>query len=130
MDIYRNMKMNKPLKTALIAICLPFIGIQAMLKTSKYEMGILFWISAPKFLQQTSAGKYTIKRSTGKFSEYKTIGNTSSTTFVDKKPKGNPHDYYYQIMDSKGELLASISMDTEIFGDYVYIYSVQTVKRT
>ena len=117
------MKINQLLKIVFIAVCLQLIGLQAKAKDIEVRNGNIILDFSTMISPQASAGKYTIKRATGKFSEYKTIGSTSSTTFVDKKPKGNPHDYYYQIMDSKGELVASISMDAELFGDYVYIYS-------
>lgn len=117
------MKRNKLPGIILLACCALFAGMQANAKGIEVRNGNIILDFSTKIASQTSAGTYTIKRSTGRFSEYQTIGSTSSTTFIDKKVKGNPHDYYYQITDKKGNLLASMAMDTEVFGDYVYIYS-------
>ncbi len=68
-------------------------------------------------------GKYTVKRATGRFSEYSTIGTTSKTSFVDKKAKGSPYLYYYLVLDEQGDTVASMSAEQELFGDNVHIYS-------
>ncbi|MEI3468051.1 MAG: hypothetical protein V8Q76_04180 [Bacteroides intestinalis] len=115
------MKRNKLPGIILLACCALFAGMQANAKGIEVRNGNIILDFSTKIASQTSAGTYTIKQSTGRFSEYQTIGSTSSTTFIDKKVKGNPHDYYYQITDKKGNLLASMAMDTEVFGDYVYI---------
>ena len=117
------MKRNKLPGIILLACCTLLAGMQANAKDIEVRNGNVILDFSTKIASQTSAGKYTIKRSTGRFSEYQTIGSTSSTTFIDKKVKGNPHDYYYQITDKEGKLLTSMAMDTEVFGDYVYIYS-------
>lgn len=72
---------------------------------------------------RASRGKYTIRRATGRFSEYKTVGTTSKTIFTDKKLKGNPYDYYYLVLDAAGDTVAHMSPNTELFGEQVIIYS-------
>lgn len=79
------MKINQFLKIVFIAVCLQFMGVQANAKDIEVRNGNIVLDFSTKISAQVSAGKYTIKRATGKFSEYKTIGSTSSTTFVDKK---------------------------------------------
>lgn len=70
-----------------------------------------------------SAGKFTIKRSTGRLSEYKTIGKTSGTTYEDKKINGSPYSYYYLVLDNAGDTIAALSPETALFGPNVRIYS-------
>lgn len=76
-----------------------------------------------KKLSSQPTGKYTIKRASGRLGTYETIGTTTRPTFTDKKAKGNPYDYYYLVLDSKGEQVMATAMDTELFGENVYIYS-------
>lgn len=68
-------------------------------------------------------GEYTIKRSTGRLSEYTTIGKTKSTCYTDKKIKGSPYSYYYLVLDAAGDTIASLSPETELFGPNVRVYS-------
>ncbi|MBP3537955.1 MAG: glycoside hydrolase family 16 [Muribaculaceae bacterium] len=67
--------------------------------------------------------KYTVKRSTGRLSEFKTIGKTSDTRFTDKKIKGSPYSYYYLVLDAAGDTVAALSPESELFGPNVHIYS-------
>lgn len=68
-------------------------------------------------------GKYTVKRSTGRLSEFKTIGKTSDTRFTDKKITGSPYSYYYLVLDAAGDTVAALSPESELFGPNVHIYS-------
>lgn len=68
-------------------------------------------------------GKYTVKRSTGRLSEFKTIGKTSDTRFTDKKITGSPYSYYYLVLDAAGDTVAVLSPESELFGPNVHIYS-------
>lgn len=68
-------------------------------------------------------GKYTVKRSTGRLSEFKTIGKTSDTRFTDKKITGSPYSYYYLVLDAAGDTVAVLSPESELFGQNVHIYS-------
>lgn len=68
-------------------------------------------------------GKYTVLRADGRFSEYKVIGSTKKTVFVDRKAKGNPYSYYYLVLDAQGDTVASLSAEQELFGNDVHIYS-------
>ena len=70
-------------------------------------------------------GKYTVMRSNGRYAEYHTIGTTTKTEFVDKKAKGTPYSYYYMVLDEKGDTVAKMSAEQELFGDNVHIYSPQ-----
>lgn len=67
--------------------------------------------------------KYTVKRANGRYSEFTTIGTTAKPVFVDKKAKGSPYSYYYLVLDEKGDTVARMSAEQELFGDDVHIYS-------
>lgn len=69
------------------------------------------------------SGKYSVLRADGRFSQYRPIGTTKKTVFVDKKAKGSPYSYYYLVLDEKGDTVASLSAETELFGNDVHIYS-------
>ncbi len=71
----------------------------------------------------STKSKYTIKRAVGRFGEYKVIGKTSKTVFTDKKAKGNPYDYYYCVLGAKGDTVALMAPDIELFGEEVIVYS-------
>ena len=75
------MKINQFLKIVFIAVCLQFMGVQANAKDIEVRNGNIVLDFSTKISAQVSAGKYTIKRATGKFSEYKTIGTSSTTLF-------------------------------------------------
>lgn len=81
-----------------------------------------------KFEDAASNTPYTVKRAKGRYAEYKTVGTTNTLTFVDKNVEGNPYDYYYQVYDSKNNLLALLAMDIELFGPNMYVYSPEDDK--
>ncbi|MDE6097451.1 MAG: hypothetical protein K2G24_01030 [Muribaculaceae bacterium] len=104
------------LKTILlVSAMLPaFTGMAAEITTGKDKIILKF---------ADHAGKYTIKRATGRFSEFTTIGHTTKPVFIDKKAKGSPYSYYYIVLDERGDTIASMSAETELFGENVHIYS-------
>ena len=69
------------------------------------------------------SGKYTVKRSTGRFSEYHTVGKVSKPRYVDRSVQGSPYSYYYIVLDEKGDTILSTSAEQELFGDAVHFYS-------
>lgn len=70
-----------------------------------------------------SGGKYVVTRANGRFGNYKVIGKSSGTVFTDKKAVGNPYDYYYRILTAKGDTVALMSAEIDLFGENVIIYS-------
>lgn len=64
-----------------------------------------------------------IQKSTGKFGTYETIGQTYLSSFIDNNISGNPYSYYYKILTPDSEVLCTLSLETELFGPNVYIYS-------
>ena len=74
-------------------------------------------------ITSNNSGEYIIQRATGRFSDYQTIGKTDKGTFTDKKDKGNPYDYYYQVVDKDGNQIALMGMEIELFGENIHIYS-------
>lgn len=68
-------------------------------------------------------GKYTVQRSTGRFSEFQTVGKTSKTRYTDETVKGSPYSYYYLILSQSGDTVAMLSPEEELFGKDVLIFS-------
>lgn len=83
---------------------------------------ILNFGSEISMLTTSSNAEYTIKRAKGKFGEYKVIGTTTGTSYIDKGIAGSPYDYYYKIIDTQGNQVSLLAMDIELFGPNFYIY--------
>jgi hypothetical protein len=66
---------------------------------------------------------FTIQRAKGRFARYEVIGLSDGASITDNTATGNPYDYYYRITGSEGNLLAEASLDMELFGPNLYIYS-------
>ena len=66
--------------------------------------------------------EYTIKKAIGKFGDYKIVGTTENSSYVDTKIQENPYNYYYQVINSKGEVVTLLSLEHEIFGPNFYVY--------
>ena len=64
-----------------------------------------------------------IQKSTGKFGTYETIGQTYLSSFIDNNISGNPYSYYYKILTPDSEVLCTLSLETELFGPNVYLFS-------
>ncbi len=123
--MYYKYRMKKGLAFLLLTIFTPFLSgwIEVRAEGIRYNSGnITLEYSNPSILK-SGTEKYTIKRSNGRFSEYKIIATTSNPVFVDENIEGSPYDYYYQVFDSEGNLLSTLAMDTELFGLDMYIYS-------
>ncbi|MBO4370656.1 MAG: T9SS type A sorting domain-containing protein, partial [Paludibacteraceae bacterium] len=63
---------------------------------------------------------YTIQRSTGKFSNFTTIGTSTGTSYTDNVG-GNLYQYYYRVLENDN-VLFTLSLETELFGENVYFY--------
>lgn len=104
-------------RTAIISFFAALIAVpvaMANVKTEKDRITLEF---------EAAPGKYTVKRADGRFSEYRTIGTTKKNVFVDRNAKGSPYSYYYLVLDQKGDTVAAMSAETELFGEDVHIYS-------
>lgn len=64
-----------------------------------------------------------VERSTGRFAPYHFIGRTKDGKFTDESPIPSPWACYYRLTTSNGTPLDTLSLDREIFGDKVLIYS-------
>lgn len=62
-------------------------------------------------------------RAEGRTAAFQPIGTFKGKTFTDKKLKGSPFNYYYKVKDANGNELLSVSMQEEIWGGNVYVYS-------
>ena len=117
----------------LVCFCSIFAS-NAQNRVSKIEVKgrdiVLNFASDVSLLKSSpsSSEEYTIKRAKGRFGKYQTIGVTKGTSFPDENISGNPYDYYYQVSDSKGTLLALLSLDIELFGPNFYLYSPEDNK--
>lgn len=74
-----------------------------------------------------NASGYNIYRSTGKYSDFTYYAETEETTFADKVP-GEKYKYYYKVAAKNAdgietELSDDVSMDEELFGDTMTIFS-------
>jgi hypothetical protein len=77
---------------------------------------------------KATAKNYTIQRANGRFGHYEVIGTAGDASFIDNTTTGNPYNYYYQIADAEGNILAQTALDTELFGPNMYIYSPEDDK--
>lgn len=64
----------------------------------------------------------TIKRAKGKFGDYQIIATTSDAYFADKNVSNTPFDYYYQVINAKGDIVSQLSLEQELFGPNFYVY--------
>ncbi len=72
---------------------------------------------------KASGSKYTIWRSEGRYGEWKKIGKSGKTVFVDKKiGKSDFRALHYRIADAEGKTLKTLSWDEMLFGPDVHIY--------
>ena len=65
---------------------------------------------------------FTIEKAEGKWSPYSKIGQTKNGRFTDKA-KANPNGAYYRIIDASGIVLDTISIDRQLFGDKILLFS-------
>ena len=65
---------------------------------------------------------FTIEKASGKWSPYSKIGQTKNGRFTDKA-KVNPNGAYYRIIDASGVILDTISIDRQLFGDKILLFS-------
>ena len=65
---------------------------------------------------------FTIEKASGKWSPYSKIGQTKNGQFTDKA-KANTNGAYYRIIDAAGVVLDTISIDRQLFGDKILLFS-------
>lgn len=65
---------------------------------------------------------FTIEKASGKWSPYSKIGQTKNGQFTDKA-KANTNGTYYRIIDAAGVVLDTISIDRQLFGDKILLFS-------
>ncbi|WP_159730395.1 MULTISPECIES: glycoside hydrolase family 16 [Sphingobacterium] len=68
-------------------------------------------------------GPFLIRRSQGRLGDYQTIAKVTQPKFVDQVLDGSPYDYYYEIQTVKGELVARLSLELQLFGENTFVYS-------
>ena len=67
-------------------------------------------------------GPYSIEKAAGKWSPYTKIGKTKKGNFTDKD-KSASTGAYYRIVDAKGVAIDTISLDRQLFGDKILLFS-------
>ena len=66
---------------------------------------------------------FTVYRSTGRFSARTQVASGNNKVYVDNNLGGkSPYTYYY-FVEADGVLKATLSLETELFGNNVYFYS-------
>jgi hypothetical protein len=68
-------------------------------------------------------GPFLIRRSQGRLGDYQTIAKVKQPKFVDQVLDGSPYDYYYEIQTVKGEFVARLSLELQLFGENTFVYS-------
>ena len=63
---------------------------------------------------------YTIEKAAGKWSAYSKIGQSTDGSFTDNNGDAGA---YYRIVDAAGAVLDTISLDRQLFGDKILIFS-------
>ena len=95
-------------------------NLNAQTNSSTIELkkeGIILNINAPN-----KSDELTIKRAKGKFGNYQAIGKTVKGSYIDKTAEGSPYTYYYQVVNSAGDIVSSLSLEQDLFGPNLYIY--------
>lgn len=101
------------------ACCLAMTASAGEVKVSRGRITLDFTGRAAK----RRGGGFTILRSEGRFGEYRPVGTTDRTVFTDRRAKGSPYAYYYLVLDARGDTVARMSPETELFGEDVIVYS-------
>lgn len=118
--------MYKRMKVISLLICCCALSVTGNAANSKIaEKGgqIFLNFGTDKPALRASSNEFTVKRAEGKFGKYEIIGKTMTTSFVDQNITGSPYTYYYKVVNDKEEVVASLSMNEELFGPNLYIYS-------
>lgn len=76
-----------------------------------------------RLIDKKSKGPFLIRRSQGRLGDYQTIAKVTRPQFIDQVLAGSPYDYYYEIQTAKGEFVARLSMELQLFGENTFIYS-------
>lgn len=66
---------------------------------------------------------FLIRRAKGRLGNYQTIAKVNQPKFIDKAIQGSPYDYYYEIQTVKGETVAHLGMEIQLFSENTFIYS-------
>ena len=71
-----------------------------------------------------NAESYDIYRAESRFMNYKKIGTSKNTSFKDENPNQNKYSNFYKIsVSGSNELSNPISLEIDIFGENMYIFS-------
>lgn len=86
----------------------------------KGRIGLNF---SKRLIDKKMKGPFLIRRSLGRLGDYQTIAKVTQTKFMDQVLEGSPYDYYYEIQTVKGEFVARLSLELQLFGENTLIYS-------
>ncbi len=76
-----------------------------------------------RLIDKKMKGPFLIRRSQGRLGDYQTIAKVTQPKFMDQVLAGSPYDYYYEIQTVKGEFVARLSLELQLFGENTYVYS-------
>lgn len=65
----------------------------------------------------------TVLRSEGRTGMFHSVGQMKGRSFIDKTATQSPYTYYYKVTDNQGNVLFAASMNDELFGQNVFVYS-------
>lgn len=89
-------------------------GIQLNLKDIK--------AGAPSNMKKAPSSSFSVYRAKGRLAKQEFIGTFSGDTFTDNNMGSNsPYDYYYFVKQGDA-VVAMVSLETELFGENVYIF--------
>lgn len=85
----------------------------------------------PAVQQGSFTSPFKIYRAKGRLGDFELLGSTDGLVYTDSEITGNPYDYCYTVYDSQNKLATELSLEIELFGPNVFIFSphdtVQTI---
>lgn len=108
----------------LITFCFIFsLGLSALGQEIQSHKGGIR-ITLPDSLYNTyRSSKLIVYRAEGRTAHYQVVGKFKGNTFTDKKLKSSPFNYYYKVKNDEGKEIFSTSLQKEIWGEQIYVYS-------
>ncbi len=102
----------------LLSSCIPALAEECSLVDGNIILDFTDRVEAGSF-----TAPYTVSRSLGRFGQYGEVATVSDSVYADTGIAGNPYDYYYLVHDSQGLEIGLLSLEIELFGPNVYIFS-------
>ena len=75
------------------------------------------------YAKTRTSSALTVLRSEGRLAMFSPVGQMSGRSFTDKTATKSPYTYYYKVTDSQGQVLLTASMNEELLGQNVLVYS-------